>query len=105
MCGYDITLAADAVPDRIGHLIYLAAGLPIEGLPLIEASGGHPAADIGEGGRTRLMTDDTGMMAFITADARGNMVCSDFEKTWAFFYHDCDEETARRAFERLTPAP
>src|SRR5207302_8358541 len=28
--GYDVTLAADAVPDRIGHVVYLAAGLPLE---------------------------------------------------------------------------
>lgn len=103
--GYDITLAADAVPERINHLIYLATGLPIEGRPLIEASGGRPADDIGDNGRTQLMTDDTGMMDFITVDGQGNMVCSDFAKTWAFFYHDCDEDTARRAFEQLTPAP
>ena len=103
--GYDITLAADAVPDRIGHLIYLASGLPIEGRPLIEASGGRPASEIDEYGRTQLMTDDTGMMEFITVNADGNMECADFAATWAFFYHDCDEQTARAAFERLTPAP
>ncbi|KHK92615.1 alpha/beta fold hydrolase [Novosphingobium malaysiense] len=103
--GYDITLAADAVPERIGHLIYLGTGLLIEGKPLIEASGGRPAEDVAQDGRTQLMTDDTGMMEFIATDSRGNMVCADFEKTWAFFYHDCDEQTARRAFERLTPAP
>lgn len=103
--GYDITLAADAVPERIGHLIYLATGLPIEGQPLIAASGGRPAEAVDDGGRTQLMTDDTGMMDFITVDGRGNMVCADFAKTRAFFYHDCDEETARAAFDRLTPAP
>jgi pimeloyl-ACP methyl ester carboxylesterase len=38
--GFDITLAADAAPEKVGHLIYLAAGLPLEGRPLVEATGG-----------------------------------------------------------------
>jgi pimeloyl-ACP methyl ester carboxylesterase len=42
--GFDITLAADAASDKIGHLIYLAAGLPIEGRPLVEATGGAASA-------------------------------------------------------------
>ena len=33
--GYDITLAADAAPQKVGHLVYLAAALPIEGRPLL----------------------------------------------------------------------
>lgn len=103
--GYDIALAADAAPDKVGHLIFFASSLPIEGRPLIEASGGRPADEIDQGGKTQLMTDDTGMMEFITVNADGNMVCANFEKTRTFFYHDCDEETARWAFEKLTPAP
>jgi len=103
--GYDITFAADAAPDKVGHLIYLATGLLIEGQPVIAASGGRPADDVGDGGKTQLMTDDTGMMQFIRPDARGWMVCSDFQATWDFFYHDCDEAQARWAFDQLTPAP
>ncbi len=29
--GYDITLAADAAPHLVSHMVYLAAGLPLEG--------------------------------------------------------------------------
>lgn len=101
--GYDISLAADAAPDMVGHLVYLAAGLPIEGRAIIEATGGAPASD--EGGTTRLMSDDTGMLGFIRPDARGRMECHDFERARAFFYHDCEEEDARWAFSRLSPAP
>ncbi len=28
---------------------------------------------------------------------------ADFEGAWKYFYHDCDEATARWAFERLGP--
>ena len=49
--GYDVTLAADAAPEKVGHIIYLAAALPLEGRPLIEASGGRPAGEIQAGGR------------------------------------------------------
>lgn len=69
--GYDIALAADAVPEKVGHLIYLAAGLPIEGRAIIEATGGRSAEEVNEGGNTQLMTDETGMMRFIRPDARG----------------------------------
>jgi pimeloyl-ACP methyl ester carboxylesterase len=103
--GYDITLAADAAPEKVGHLIYLATSLPIEGKPLIEASGGRPASDVNDGGKTQLMTDDTGMMKFIRSDERGRMECFDFQATWDFFYQDCDETTAKWAFDRLSPAP
>ena len=102
--GYDITLAADAAPQKIGHLVYLAAGLPLEGRPLLQASGGRPAEEI-DGGKTQLMTDETGMMRFVRSDMRGRMECFDFEGVREFFYHDCDEETARWAFSRLSPAP
>ena len=43
--GFDISLAADAAPDKVGHLIYLAAGLPIEGKPLVKATGGASEAN------------------------------------------------------------
>jgi pimeloyl-ACP methyl ester carboxylesterase len=103
--GYDITLAADAAPEKVGHLIYLAAALPIEGRPLIEASGGRPASDVDEGGKTQLMSDETGMMRFIRLTPEGSMECCDFEATRDFFYHDCTEADARWAFDQLTPAP
>ena len=103
--GYDVTLAADAAPEKVGHIIYLAAALPLEGRPLIEASGGHPAEEIDAGGKTQLMTEETGMMRFVRLNDRGRMECCDFEAVRDFFYHDCDEASARWAYARLTPAP
>lgn len=103
--GYDITLAADAAPEKIGHMIFFATSLLSEGHSIIEASGGKPAGELNEGGKTQLMTDDTGMLNFIRLTPRGWMECYDFEATRQFFYHDCSEEDARWAFARLSPAP
>jgi hypothetical protein len=36
-------------------------------------------------------------------DDDGAMWFADFEGAWKYFYHDCDEATARWAFERLGP--
>ena len=100
--GFDITLAADAAPEKVGHLVYLAATLPLEGRSLMESVGGAPAK---ENGVTQLMSDETGMLRFIRPTARGWMEWHDFEGARDFFYHDCDTASARRAFERLSPAP
>jgi pimeloyl-ACP methyl ester carboxylesterase len=104
--GFDATLAADATTDLVSHVVYLAAGLPLEGRTVLEATGGAtaPAAE-GEGKVTQLMDDETGMLRFIRPNNRGRMEWVDFRGAWDFFYHDCDETTARWAFERLTPAP
>jgi pimeloyl-ACP methyl ester carboxylesterase len=104
--GYDISLAAGAAPEKVGHLVYLAAGLPLEGRSVLEATGGAaaPAAD-GAAKVTQLMDDATGMLRFIRPDGRGRMECVDREAVGAFFYHDCDPETVAWAFGQLTPAP
>ncbi len=104
--GYDATLAADAAIDHVAHVVYLAAGLPIEGRTVLEATGGMAtSSDDGENQVTQLMTDETGMLRSIRPDVRGRMEWVSFKGAWDFFYHDCDEETARWAFQRLTPAP
>jgi pimeloyl-ACP methyl ester carboxylesterase len=103
--GYDVTLAADAAPEKVGHIIYLAAGLPLEGRPLIEASGGRPAEEVQAGGKTQLMTEETGMMRFVRLNDRGRMECCNYEAVRDFFYHDCDEASARWAYSQLSPAP
>jgi pimeloyl-ACP methyl ester carboxylesterase len=104
--GYDITLAADAAPHLVSHLVYLAAGLPLEGRTILEATGGA-ATRREDGGAdvAQLMTDETGMTRFIRPDARGRMECSGFEAVRDFFYHDCDDQTAAWAYSMLTPAP
>jgi pimeloyl-ACP methyl ester carboxylesterase len=104
--GYDVTLAADAVPDKVHHVVYLAAGLPLEGRTVLEATGGAQAQDGAAAGEvTRLMDDETGMSRLVRPDERGRMVCGDAEAVREFLYHDCDAETAAWAFARLTPAP
>lgn len=102
--GYDITTAADAAPERVRHLVYLAAGLPLEGRTLLDVTGGS-ADDDGDGAVSELMTDETGMSGFTRPNARGRMEVIDFEGVRDFFYHDCDEATARWAFDQLCPAP
>jgi pimeloyl-ACP methyl ester carboxylesterase len=104
--GYDVTLAADAAPHLVSHLVYLAAGLPLEGRTILEATGGATTQrEDGGADVAQLMTDETGMLRFIRPDARGRMECFDFEAVRDFFYHDCDEATARWAYSLLTPAP
>lgn len=98
--GFDATLAADAVPELIAHIIYLAAALPREGRTYPEAMamrddaeelGDDFDADVGE------------MLGYLKFDDDGAMWFADFEGAWKYFYHDCDESTARWAFERLGP--
>lgn len=104
--GYDITLAADAVPENVSHMVYLAAGLPLEGRSVLAATGGATSAgESSDGEVENLMTDETGMSQFVRRNADGRMECFDFEAVRAFFYHDCGEQTAKWAFDQLSPAP
>lgn len=97
--GFDATLAADAAPELVGHISYLAAALPREGRTYPEAMAMRdddaPAdgfdADVGE------------MLGHLKFDDDGAMWFADFDGAWKYFYHDCDEATARWAFERLGP--
>lgn len=95
--GFDATLAADARPDLVSHIVYLAAALPREGRTYPEAMAmrdseeGEFDADVGE------------MLSYLRFDDDGAMWFADFGGAWRYFYHDCDEDTARRAFERLDP--
>lgn len=103
--GYDVTVAADRAPEKVGHIVYLAAGLPLEGRSVLEATGGAAQKDEkGEIRTTRLMADDTGMLRFIRPNAEGRMVWTSKEGAREFFYHDCDDATIDWAFGRLTPS-
>ena len=104
--GYDVTMGADEAPDLVRHVVYLAAGLPLEGRSILEATGGKVTS--GEDGSVEvkeLMTDEMGMRQLLEPNAEGRLLCVDFEGTRDLFYHDCDEATARWAFEQLTPGP
>jgi len=95
--GFDITLAADAAADQVTHVIYLAAALPREGRTFAEALTMHNSedgsfdADVGE------------MLSYLHFAEDGGMSFATFEGAWKYFYHDCDEQTAQWAFERLCP--
>ncbi|VEG39732.1 putative hydrolase or acyltransferase of alpha/beta superfamily [Mycolicibacterium flavescens] len=98
--GFDATLAADAAPELVGHITYLAAALPREGRTYPEAMAMRDDGDeLGED-----FDADVGeMLGYLKFDDDGAMWFADFEGAWRYFYHDCDEATARWAFERLGP--
>ena len=95
--GFDATVAADAAVDDVSHIVYLAAALPREGRSYPEAMAmrnsedGQFDGDVGE------------MLGYLHFDDAGAMTFADFHGAWRYFYHDCDEPTARWAFERLGP--
>jgi pimeloyl-ACP methyl ester carboxylesterase len=99
--GADITLAADAAPERVGRLVYLAAALPRQGRSLVEALGGAPLRP-GDGAAARLLE----MMpaGALTVDANGCVACAEVEMTREMFYHDCDAATVAWAFGNLSPS-
>ncbi|MGW0182800.1 alpha/beta fold hydrolase [Nocardia sp. NPDC003345] len=95
--GFDATLGADTAPELVDHIVYLAAALPREGRSYTEAMTMRNAED-GE------IDGDVGeMLSHLHFDADGAMTFASFEGAWDYFYHDCDRETARWAFERLGP--
>ena len=95
--GFDATVAADAATDLVSHIVYLAAALPREGrtypeaMAMRDSEDGEFDADVGE------------MLGYLDFSDDGAMTFADFEGAWKYFYHDCDERTARWAFERLGP--
>ena len=95
--GFDATLAADAAPELVSHIVYLAAALPREGRTYPEAMAmrnsedGEFDADIGK------------MLGYLHFSDDGAMTFANFEGAWEYFYHDCDEASARWAFEQLGP--
>jgi pimeloyl-ACP methyl ester carboxylesterase len=95
--GLEITLAADAAPDLVAHVIYLAAALPLEGRLMQEA------LVYRDDGGVEGDYDVTGMLQHLHFNDDGSMEFADAEGAKALFYHDCDDATVRWAFERLTP--
>jgi pimeloyl-ACP methyl ester carboxylesterase len=86
--------------ELVDHIVYLAAALPREGRTYPEAMamrsadddlGGEFDGDVGE------------MLGYLHFDEEGAMHFADFDGAWRYFYHDCDEATARWAFDRLGP--
>ena len=95
--GFEITRAADARPELVSHVIYLAAALPVEGRTMGESIAYH------EDGTSQSDQDVTGMLGYLRFNEDSSMSFADCKGARKFFYHDCDEETAKWAFEHLTP--
>ena len=96
--GFDITIAADAVPELVGHVVYLAAAVPREGRTYPEALTQRD----GDVDSNLAVDEVTGMLKYLQFED-GGMRWANAEDAWAFFYHDCDEATARWAFDHLCP--
>jgi pimeloyl-ACP methyl ester carboxylesterase len=88
--GFTVSVAADAAVDRVRHVVYLAAGLPIEGQAMHAAGAGRAlgASELVE------FSDDGQRVTFRSAEAAID-----------FFFHDCSPEVARWAYDMLTPQP
>jgi pimeloyl-ACP methyl ester carboxylesterase len=95
--GFEITRAADAAPELVSHVIYLAAALPLEGRLMQEA------LVYRDDGGTEGDYDVTGMLRHLRIGDDGSMAFADVEGARELFYNDCDEATVRWAFEQLTP--
>lgn len=97
--GFDITMAANAEPDLVNHVIYLAAALPREGRTfsesLVQRDGPIASNDA--------VDEVTGMMQYLDFGENGSMWFNSPEGARQLFYHDCDDATVQWAFEHLTP--
>jgi pimeloyl-ACP methyl ester carboxylesterase len=88
--GFAVSVAADAAVDRLQHVVYLAAGLPVEGQPMATAGASTLLA-----GNSMIGLSEDGQRATIrSADAALD-----------FFYNDCSPEIAEWAYGMLTPQP
>jgi pimeloyl-ACP methyl ester carboxylesterase len=92
--GFDITHAADAVPDLISHVCYLAAGLPREGRTWPEAMALRADGTMAD-------FDAAGLLGFLSFHEDGSMTVKSADAAREKFFHDCDEQTVQWAFERL----
>jgi pimeloyl-ACP methyl ester carboxylesterase len=95
--GLEITRAADAAPELVRHVVYLAAALPLEGRLM------QDALVYRDDGGVEGDYDVTGMLEHLRFNDEGSMAFADAEGAKALFYHDCDDETVRWAFGQLTP--
>jgi pimeloyl-ACP methyl ester carboxylesterase len=106
MGGYVISVAADVVAPRVQHLVYLAAGLPVEGKSMTEASGGVDPGSAESGGQLEIMGERGTIDSIIEMVDNGTAFAfRDPEEAKRFFYHDCPPKLADWAVGRLTPQP
>jgi pimeloyl-ACP methyl ester carboxylesterase len=95
--GFDATLGADSAPDLVRHIVYLAAALPREGRSYTDAM------TMGSDGAEFFDTAAGDMLSHLHFADDGAMTFADIDGARQYFYHDCDDDTLRWAFERLGP--
>jgi pimeloyl-ACP methyl ester carboxylesterase len=91
------TIAADAFP-AIGHVVYIAGPIPVEGETIAFASGASGEADGGA-----LMAKAEGAEQYIRLLDGGARFTFDPDDARRCFYHDCPDDVAAWAAERITP--
>jgi pimeloyl-ACP methyl ester carboxylesterase len=91
------TIAADAFPD-IRHVAYIAGPIPVEGETIASASGASGRTDTGE-----LMAKSEGAEQYIRLEDGGERFSFEPEDARRCFYHDCPDDVADWAVERMTP--
>lgn len=96
------TIAADAMPMSVRHVVYLSGPLPTDGKPIAWDMGGRRNEDgSAEIEGTSKFRDGPDRYLRISDD--GQYFVADFDGAVNGFYHDCDKDVAVRAFQRLTP--
>ncbi len=90
MAGYPITVAAEAMPDRIAALVYLCAYVPRTG---------HSLAAMRRAGPRQPLA------SAILRSEDGLSFTFDLEMAAELFYHDCPSEAVDFALDRLCPQP
>lgn len=99
--GWIVTMAADAVPHKLRHVIYLAGGLPIEGRSIAECLAMEPPENVGV---AMAAVRNAGGDGYIELSEDGSrMQVRSFDAAREYFFHDCTLSDARWAFDRLTP--
>jgi pimeloyl-ACP methyl ester carboxylesterase len=91
------TIAVDAFPE-VSHVVYIAGPIPVEGETIASASGASGEADNGE-----LMATSEGAERYIRLEDGGARFTFAPEDARRCFYHDCPDDVAAWAIERLTP--
>lgn len=91
--GFDATLGADSAPELVSHIVYLAAALPREGRSYTDAM------TMGSEGAEFFDTAAADMLSHLHFADDGAMTFADIDGARQYFYHDCDDETVRWAFD------
>lgn len=99
MGGFVVTVAADAAPEKVKHIVYLAAGVPVEGLSMSETTGGNVGSTRGSG--KDIMWG--GISSYVTFEPEGYFSIPTLEAVTHCFFHDCPPDIAKWGFEKSVP--